>query len=154
MVMTAILIAVAMALAVPATAEEFTDGLAAYDGGDYAETVRIWEALAADGDPRAQRALAGLYRSGEGVGQDLPKAARLYRLAAEQGNDDAQLNLGRMYLDGVGVERDPVQAYLWLGLAAAPGRRWAEDRQAELATTMSSAQLAEAEREIATFTVR
>lgn len=145
-------IAVALSLwlaAASGRADSFADGLAAYDAGDYAETLRIWKALAEQGDAMAQVALAGLYRSGEGIGQDLGEALRLYRLAAEQGNDDAQLNLGRMYADGAGVRRDPVEAYAWLSLAAEQGRRWAERRRRELAETMTPEQRAAAKRRLA-----
>lgn len=126
--------------------EGFADGLAAYDAGDYAETVRIWRPLAERGDPVAQVALAGLHRSGEGVPRDLGAAARLYRAAAEQGNADAQLNLAQLYLAGTGVPRDRVEAYKWLTLAAAQGRGWAERRRAELAGELTMDELAEAER--------
>ena len=132
--------------AVRAQYEGFADGLAAYDAGDYAETVRIWRPLAERGDPVAQVALAGLHRSGEGVPRDLGAAARLYRAAAEQGNADAQLNLAQLYLAGTGVPRDRVEAYKWLALAAAQGRGWAERRRAELAGELTMDELAEAER--------
>jgi len=132
-----------------AQSDDFAAGLAAYDAGDYPEAVRIWRALAEAGDAFAQTALAGLYRSGEGVRQDLAEAARLYRLAAEQGNDDAQLNLGRMYAEGAGVPRDLVEAYVWLSLAARQGRKWAEQRRQEL--NLTPAELAEAKRRIENY---
>jgi len=129
--------------------ERFVDGLAAYDAGDYAETVRIWHALADEGDVQAQVALAGLYRSGEGVPRDLGEAMRRYGLAARQGHADAQLNLGRLHAEH--SPPDLIAAYTWLSLAAAQGKRWAEERRQELATQMAPAQLADAERQIAAF---
>ena len=138
----------ALALAPLALADPFAEGLAAYDAGDYPETVRIWTELAQQGDPFAQVGLAGLYRSGQGVERDLGIAADFYRQAAEQGNDDAQLNLGRLYAEGGGVRRDLVTAYAWLSLAAAQGRGWAERRREALRADMSPAQLAAAERQI------
>jgi len=137
-----------LATASLARADAFADGLAAYDAGDYPETVRIWTGLARRSDPRAQVGLAGLYRSGQGVQRDLGMAADLYRRAAEQGSDDGQLNLGRMYAEGVGVPRDLVQAYVWLSLAAARGRTWAERRRTTLRAEMSAAQLSAAEQQI------
>ncbi|MGI9386618.1 MAG: tetratricopeptide repeat protein, partial [Methyloligellaceae bacterium] len=126
----------------PASAdgESFFDGLAAYDAGDVAETIRIWTALASSGDANAQVGLAGLYRAGAGVARDPAEAARLYRLAAEQGDSDGQLNLGRLYLDGVGVEQDPAAAYAWLTLAARQGRRWAEEQRQEIEPGLSDDQ--------------
>jgi TPR repeat protein len=133
--------------ALPATAEtgSFADGLAAYDGGDVAETVRIWTALAETGDANAQVGLAGLYLAGSGVTRDPSAAARLYRLAAEQGDSNGQLNLGRLHLRGIGVEEDPAAAYAWLSLAADQGRRWAEEKRREIEAALTPDQRAEAE---------
>ncbi len=133
-------------LAPPAFAEgeSFTDGLAAYDGGDYDETVRIWRPLAQAGDQYAQVGLAGLYLAGNGVARDPDEAARLYRLAAEQGNSDGQLNLGRLLMNGLGVSKDLVAAYAWLSLAAEQGRRWADEKRQEIGKTLSAEQLAAA----------
>ena len=123
---------------------DFAEGLAAYDGGDYAIALTQWRALAEAGDPVAQAALAGLYRHGLGVRRDAAQAARWYRRAAEQGEAIAQLNLGEMYELGLGVRRDPVRAFAWLSLAADQGRRWAQERRDRIAETMSPAQLAAA----------
>lgn len=125
--------------------ESFVDGLAAYDAGDVVETVRIWQALAEIGDPRAQVGLAGLHLAGSGVARDPIEAARLYRRAAEQGDSNGQLNLGRLYLSGVGIEADNGKAYAWLTMAARQGRRWAEERRQEIAPTLSVGERAAAE---------
>lgn len=125
--------------------EGFLDGLAAFDGGDVAETVRIWSGLAKAGNVQAQVGLAGLYLAGNGVARDADEAARLYRSAAEQGDSNGQLNLGRLYLTGIGVEEDKVTAYAWLSLAARQGRRWAEEKRLEVESLLSAAQRAEAE---------
>ncbi len=77
---------------------------------------------------------------------DLAAAARWYHRAAEQGEAVAQLNLGDLYSRGSGVLRDLVQAYMWLPLAAAQGRRWADRRRREVAAGMTAAERAEAER--------
>ena len=122
----------------PALADSFIDGLAAFDGGDLAETTRIWSMLADEGDANAQVGLAGLYLAGNGVARDPSEAARLYRLAAEQGDSNGQLNLGRLYLNGVGVERDMVAAYAWLSLAARQGRRWAEEQRLMIEASLSA----------------
>ena len=121
--------------------DSFVDGLAAYDAGDVAETVRIWKALASDGDANAQVGLAGLYRAGSGVARDLAEAARLYRLAAEQGDSNGQLNLGRLYLEGNGVKQNQAAAYAWLTLAARQGRRWAKEQRQKIEPLLSADQL-------------
>lgn len=124
--------------------EDFFDGLAAFDGGDVALTVRIWSNLVETGDVQASVGLAGLYLAGNGVAADPTEAARLYRTAAEQGDSNGQLNLGRLYMTGLGVEEDRVAAYAWLSLAAAQGRRWAEEKRLEIEPTLSAAERADA----------
>ncbi len=130
---------------VRAADDSFVDGLAAYDAGDVALTIRIWTSLAKTGDANAQVGLAGLYRAGSGLPRDLTEAARLYRLAAEQGDSNGQLNLGRLYLDGTGVEQDHAAAYAWLTLAARQGRRWAEEQRLKIEPGLSNAERGAAE---------
>lgn len=124
--------------------DRFVDGLAALDGGDVAETVRIWSSLAKTGDAQAQVGLAGLYLAGNGVAQDPAMAARFYRAAAEQGDSNGQLNLGRLYLTGIGVQEDKAAAYAWLSLAARQGRRWANEKRLEIEPILSATERAEA----------
>ena len=142
------------ALPVHADGDSFIDGLASYDAGDVADTLRIWTTLADAGDARAQVGLAGLYLAGSGVPRDPAEAARLYRLAAEQGDSNGQLNLGRLYLDGVGVDKDPAAAYAWLTLAAQQGRRWAKEQILAIEPTLSKAERTEADAMIAGLTDR
>ena len=52
-----------------AAADTLADGLAAFDGGDYREAVRIWQPLADRGGDLALVALAGLYRTGTAQGR-------------------------------------------------------------------------------------
>lgn len=134
-------------LAAPSHAadETFIDGLAAFDGGEVMETVRIWRALAEQGDAQAQAGLAGLYLAGNGVDRDPKEAARLYRLAAEQGDSNGQLNLGRLYMNGIGVDKDHVNAYVWLTLAADQGRRWADERRRLIEPSLSDKQREDAQ---------
>ena len=141
---TLVAAALLAALAAPAAAD-FADGLAAYDGGDYATALDEWRALADGGDAIAQAALASLHRYGQGVAEDPARAAQWYRRAALQGEAGAQLNLGDMYASGLGLGRDLVQAHLWLSLAAAQGRTWAARQRDRIATEMGAAELAEAE---------
>ncbi len=63
-----------------AAADTLADGLAAFDGGDYREAVRIWRSLADRGDDLALVALAGLYRTGTGAAQGRTWADRQRRL--------------------------------------------------------------------------
>ena len=125
---------------------DFADGAQAYDGGDYETAFEEWIALARNNDTKAQVAIAGMYRVGEGRPVDLADAARWYRRAADLGSAIAQLNLGEMYMLGLGVPRDTAQAHLWLTLAARQGRTWARDRRDELAQRMTADQLDRAKR--------
>jgi TPR repeat protein len=58
---------------------------AAYDKGDYATALRLWQPLAEQGDVRAQTNLGLMFYTGQGVPQDLAVAVTWYRKAAEQG---------------------------------------------------------------------
>ena len=128
---------------------DLTQGLAAYDAGDYRAAFEEWRALAEAGDAAAQTALAGLYFAGQGAPADAAAALCWYRRAAEQGDAVAQQNLGDLYRRGVGVARDLVSAYVWLSLAAAQGRRWPARRRDELAARLTPEQRAEAEARLA-----
>jgi TPR repeat protein len=74
--------------------------------------------------------------------------------SAAQGFFGAFFNLGHMYRDGNGVPADAVQAYMWYRLtsnaATTPQalftRQSADKYMADLASKMTPAQIAEAER--------
>jgi TPR repeat protein len=85
---------------------------------------------------------------------DYAVAARIWGALAEEGNAMAQLGLAGLYRQGIGVPRDLVEAYVWFDLAAAQGRRGAQERRHELAAELTSEQLAEAERRITAFRPR
>ncbi len=127
----------------PARAD-FAAGLQAYDGGDYAEALTEWQALAQAGDPDAQTALAGLFIEGLGVARNPAMAVHWYRRAAHQGAVMAQLNLGDLYARGLGVRRDLVVAYAWLEMAARTGQSWARRRRDEIGRRLTPEQLAAA----------
>ena len=91
-VMTVLLLDVGSAWAGP-----FEDGTAAYQRGDYKESVRLDRLAAAQGDARGQTRLGMAYEYGEGVEQDYAESVKWYRLAAAQGEATAQLNLSFMY---------------------------------------------------------
>lgn len=127
---------------------DFTDGLAAFDGGDYTTAFEEWRTLAEAGDAEAQVALAELYLTGQGVRADTAAGISWYRRAAAAGHPVAQLNLGDFHVRGAGVPRDLTTAYVWLSLAAEQGRAWAELRRDEIANAMTPAQIAEAKARI------
>lgn len=106
----------------------FEEGLAAYDRGDYAATLKEWRPLAEQGDPTAQHHLGWLYVIGHGVPQDYQEAVRWFRKAAEQGDRDAQANLGSLYLLGDSLPQDYTEALKWLRAAADQGHPLAQTK--------------------------
>jgi hypothetical protein len=101
---------------------------------------------AEQGRADAQYSLGVRYENGKGVPQDYAEAFRWYRLAAEQGNAPAQFKLGVMYGNGQGVLQDYVAAHMWVNLAAAQGNANASKNRGIVASKMTSAQIAEAQR--------
>jgi len=110
-----------MALAVPANAGPFEDGVAAYQRSDYRTSLRLWRPLAEQGDAQAQNNLGAMYDSGEGIAIDDQKAVYWYELSANQGNSIAQNNLGAMYYTGEGIEASKTEAYKWFYIAGELG---------------------------------
>jgi TPR repeat protein len=66
--------------------------------------------------------------------------------AAEQGDVLAFAKLGWMYAEGRGVRQDFIQAHMWYNLSAAQGEPRAAEARDALATQMTPAQIAEAQR--------
>ena len=128
-----------------------------YDEGkgvtqDYAEAVRWFRRAAEQGNARAQHALGKMHGQGKGVPQDYAEAVRWHRQAAEQGLTVAQFMLGLLCAAGRGMPQDYVQAHKWINLAAArssasdPWREDAVQTRDEVASLMTPAQIAEAQR--------
>ena len=105
--------------ALPSSAGDFENGLAAYDRGDYAIALRLWRPLAEHGNATAQFKLGFMYRYGIGVAQDYEQAVFWFRKAAAQGDAGAQNNLGRLYEYGYGVAQDYKRALSCYRKAAA-----------------------------------
>ena len=81
-----------MALAVPADAGPFEDGLAAYRRDDYATALKFWRPLAEQGDALAQSNLGVIYEFGLSVPQDIVQAHMWFDLAVEHGDERAKIN--------------------------------------------------------------
>jgi len=67
-------------------------------------------------------------------------------LAPQAATPDALFELGMMYCTGKGVEPDLVTAHKWFNLAALRGNKAALQYRLELASEMSQAQVADAQR--------
>jgi uncharacterized protein len=85
------------------------------------EAVEACRLAGTEGDPRAQRLLAVLYRTGRGVPKDADEAVAWTRKAADQGLPEAQYELGYVYSRGDGVPKDDTQALVWYKKAAEQG---------------------------------
>jgi hypothetical protein len=110
-----------LAIATPALAQTYEDGLVAFDKGDFATAATFWQPLADAGNAKAQHGLGMLYEAGLGVpAQDYAKAASYYRMAAAQGEIASANNLALMYAAGRGVPQDfGIAAQLWTQAAEA-----------------------------------
>ena len=94
------------------------DGVAAYQRGDFASALRLFQRLAERGDASAQCNLGVMYEQGHGVVQNYREAMRWFRLAALQGDASAQSNVGVMYYKGQGIAQDYGEARKWYRMAA------------------------------------
>jgi hypothetical protein len=104
-----------------AVADDFDDGMAAYQSKDYAAAFTKFKKAAEAGDAAAQYNLGLMYFQGQGVAQDYLQAARWFTKAAEGGVRQAQSNLALMYDQGKGVAQDYLQAARWFTKAAEAG---------------------------------
>jgi TPR repeat protein len=141
------MIVLALGIAAPVFAEPPDEDVnAAYQNGDYATALRLLRPLADQGNPGAQHNLGLMYSHGQGVPQDYAEAMKWFRKAADQGYADAENNLGYIYAMGQGVTKDYVQSYMWFNLAAAAGDQVATKNREIIATLMTPAQIAEAQK--------
>jgi len=116
---------------------------------NYAEAMKWYRKAADQGDSFAQLKVGVMYEKGQSVPQDYAEAVRWYRKAADQGDTRAEFMVGFSYIRGKGVPTDFVQAHMWLSLVAASdgeNQQVAAQQRDALATMMSRAQIAEAER--------
>ena len=88
----------------------------------------------------------------EGVPQYYAEAVKWYRRAAEQGHAGAQFNLGVMYANGDAVPQDYVAAHTFFNLAGAKGDEDARKQRDRIASRMTAAQIAEAQRRARAWT--
>ena len=133
----------------PGMKQQYRDGFAAYQKGDYAAARGKWAPLAEKGSSAAQLFLGFMYDRGQGVPKDDSQAAEWYRESAERDNMIAQVRIAIMYRDGRGVAADPVKAWFWAGMAARKEdhmHRIGLALQRDLKAVMTPEQLAEAEK--------
>ena len=110
------------------------------------EAFKWYHKAAEQGVASAQYNLGVMYDKGDGVAENDIEAFKWYRKAAEQGVASAQYNIGLMYAKGEGVVEDDIEAYKWLNLATALGHKNAAKVKKLIATRMTRAQIAEAQK--------
>jgi len=122
-----IAIALCMVLAPAALAANGTDGVAAYDAGDYREALRIFRPLAERGNAEAQYYLGLMYEKGNGVSKDKERMRTWYTRAADGGHAKAQYKLAVGYAFGLGgVAQSDEDAVKWLKQSAENGYKRAQ----------------------------
>src|SRR5262245_38658192 len=110
-----------LSLAAQVAADPLEDAIVAYNRGDYATALGLFQQLADKGSAVAQFNIGTMYANGQGVQQNYTEAVKWYGLAANQGSADAQYNLALLYANGQGVRQNYVLAYKWFSLSAAQG---------------------------------
>ena len=103
--------------AVPVSAQSVKAGIEAWQKGDAAEAVKIWQPLAEKGDADAAFNLGQAYRLGKGVPLDLAQAQRWLEQAARKGHVDAAATLGLLLFQN----GNRVSGMRWLKAAAEAG---------------------------------
>jgi TPR repeat protein len=76
-----------------AIAGPWEDGMAAYNRGDYVPAIKVFRAMAAHGDAKAQSLLGVMYRRGEGVTRNSLHAFLWLTRAAARGDAKAKTEL-------------------------------------------------------------
>src|SRR5450759_4554515 len=85
---------------------------AAFDAGDYAAALAMWEPLARAGVAHAQNNIGACFTDGMSVERDPALAVRWLSPAAEAGDMVGRRNLATAYFKGLGVVGAPVRALL------------------------------------------
>ncbi|HMI41386.1 MAG TPA: SPOR domain-containing protein [Sphingomicrobium sp.] len=92
-------------------------GVEAWQRGDHAAAIAIWQPLAGKNDADALFNLGQAYKLGIGVSLDLPRAQELLERAARLGHLDAQTSLGLLLFQN----GNRIAAMRWLKSAAERG---------------------------------
>jgi TPR repeat protein len=79
-----------------ALAGPWEDGVAAYSRGDYVPAIRVFRAMAEQGNAKAQSVLGVMYRRGQGVSRSPVRAFLWFSRAAARGDAKARAELHEM----------------------------------------------------------
>ena len=115
-------------------------------------TAASWYEKAANAGNRLAMYNLAVAMANKSLGrQNMPEAARWFSKAAALGLVDAEFNLAVLYERGDGVPQSLLDAYKWYMIAAAAGDNGAQQRAAVLATQLSEADRAAAQKSAQAF---
>ena len=105
--------------------ESLSEGQKAFNSGDYAKALELWQKLALEGQPEAQVFVGLAYANGWGVKKNLEEASTWYMRAAENNSPSGQFLLGLHYVT-TGINQYDVRVGIkWLKRAADNGDKQA-----------------------------
>ena len=93
----------------------------AYEAGEYAKALQIFERLSEAGNSQAQYDLSQMYFQGIGTSKSIEQGWMWMNRAADQGNIQAMLELGVRYQASTSLENGEEIAFLWFQKAAMAG---------------------------------
>lgn len=104
--MKKILLVLALLFSANVYADDFEEGVKAFEQQDYQKAKEFYEKACNGGDASGCSNLGGLYYTGKGVPQDFSKAKELYEKACNGGKASGCFNLGELYRAEEGVPQD------------------------------------------------
>ena len=126
---------------------------------DYAQAADWYRKAAEQDHSLAQFNLGTMYANGQGVARDDAQSLAWFGRAANLGDAGGQYKMGRSCqrasMDGLpaGAPEARIEAYKWYQLAAAQGYKNSEGAYATLTFKMTRADVAEAIKRVASFSV-
>lgn len=136
---------------------KFASGTGA--GQDYAQAADWYRKAAAQNHSLAQFNLGTMYANGQGVARDDAQSVAWFGRAANLGDAGGQYKMGRTCqrasMDGQPADAPEarIEAYKWYQLAAAQGYKNSEGAYATLTLKMTRADVAEAIKRVAGFSL-
>jgi len=118
---------------------------------DHAKATQWYAVAAKAGNRKAMHNLAVAYAQGTGVKKDMSFAAQWFLRAANLGLADSQFDLAVLYERGLGVPQSLAEAYKWYAIASAQGDAESKTRMEAIASQISAADKAAAEKAAAQF---
>ena len=107
-------------------ASEQRNGLTAYNTGDFAAAMRVFQPLADQGQVLGEYIVGMMYANGQGVPENYSEALKWLKKAADQGESKAQFNVGLIYFKGLGTSKDYAEASKWYQRSADQGNTTAQ----------------------------